>query len=191
MRVTIPRTGFATITLLLSLTGILSFLLAGSLRAEDKTGVAVEAPTLKESSLEVRGDVTSPRHMDAAELGKLPRIETRTPDSHNPGKDIVYSGTPLIEVLKAGGLQLDSGEPGFRETVAITVLVTGSDGYRAVFALAELSPDFTDHVILLADTKDGQPLPAHEGPFRIVVPGEKRPARWVRQVTAVEVRKIQ
>jgi hypothetical protein len=47
----------------------------------------------------------------------------------------------------------------------------------------------TDHVILLADTKDGQPLPPREGPFRIVVPGEKRPARWVRQVTALEVRK--
>jgi DMSO/TMAO reductase YedYZ molybdopterin-dependent catalytic subunit len=189
MRVTILRTGFATITLLLSLTGMLSFLLAGSARAEDKTGVAVEAPTLTESSLEVRGDVTSPRRMDAAELGKLPRVEAHTPDSHNPGKEIVYSGTPLIEVLKAGGLRLDSGEPGFRETVAITVLVTGSDGYRAVFALAELSPDFADHVILLADIKDGQPLPPREGPFRIVVPGEKRPARWVRQVTAVEVRK--
>jgi DMSO/TMAO reductase YedYZ molybdopterin-dependent catalytic subunit len=189
MRATILRTGFATCTLLLSLTGMLSFPLVGSASADDKTGVAVEAPTQTESSLEVRGDVTNPRHIDAAELRKLPRAETRTPDPHNPGKEIVYSGTPLIEVLKAGGLRLDSGEAGFRETVTITVLVDGSDGYRAVFALAELSPDFTDHVILLADTKDGQPLPPREGPFRIVVPGEKRPARWVRQVTAVGVRK--
>jgi hypothetical protein len=41
----------------------------------------------------------------------------------------------------------------------------------------------------LADTKDGQPLPPREGPFRIIVPGEKRPARWVRQVSAVTVHK--
>jgi DMSO/TMAO reductase YedYZ molybdopterin-dependent catalytic subunit len=189
MRKTILRTGFATCTLLLSLIGMLGFPCAGSARADDKTGVAVEAPTQIESSLEVRGDVTNPRRIDAAELRKLPRAETRTPDPHNPGKEIVYSGTPLIEVLKAGGLRLDSGENGFRETVTIAVLVDGSDGYRAVFALAELSPDFTDHVILLADTKDGQPLPPREGPFRIVVPGEKRPARWVRQVTVVEARK--
>jgi hypothetical protein len=27
---------------------------------------------------------------------------------------------------------------------------------------------------------DSQPLPPREGPFRIVVPGEKRPASWVR-----------
>jgi hypothetical protein len=47
----------------------------------------------------------------------------------------------------------------------------------------------TDRVVLLADTKDGQPLPTREGPFRIIVPDEKRPARWVRQVRAVTVRK--
>ena len=68
-------------------------------------------------------------------------------------------------------------------------MIEATDGYRAVFALAELDSDLTDRVILLADTKDGQPLPASEGSFRIIVPGEKRPARWVRQVRAVTVRK--
>jgi DMSO/TMAO reductase YedYZ molybdopterin-dependent catalytic subunit len=189
MRVTILRSGFAICSLLLSLVGMLSFPLAGGARAEDKIGVAVAAPAQTESSLEVRGNVSNPHRIDAAELRRLPRVETRTPDSHNPDKEIVYSGTPLIEVLKASGLRLESDEAGFRETVAMTVLVDGADGYRVVFALAELSPDFTDHVILLADTKDGQPLPPREGPFRLVVPGEKRPARWVRQVAMVEVRK--
>ena len=58
-----------------------------------------------------------------------------------------------------------------------------------MFALAELDLELTDRVILLADTKDGQPLPPNEGSFRIIVPGEKRPARWVREVRAVTVRK--
>jgi len=58
-----------------------------------------------------------------------------------------------------------------------------------VFALAELDSELTDRVILLTDTKDGQPLPPNEGSFRVIVPGEKRPARWVRQVRAVTVRK--
>ena len=81
-----------------------------------------------------------------------------------------------MEVLKAGGLLLDSGMAGIRETVRMTVLVEATDGYRAVFSLAELDPELTDRVILLADTKDSQPLPPREGPFRIIVPGEKRPA---------------
>jgi hypothetical protein len=41
----------------------------------------------------------------------------------------------------------------------MSVVVEGIDGYRAVCALAELDPELTDRVILLADTKDGQPLP--------------------------------
>ena len=59
--------------------------------------------------------------------------------------------------------------------------------HRAVFALAEFDPDFTDRVILLADRRDGHPLSSKEGPFRIVVPGEKRHARWVREVIALDV----
>ena len=55
--------------------------------------------------------------------------------------------------------------------------------------MAELDPELTDRAILLADIKNGQPLPPDEGPFRIVVPGEKRPVRWVRQVRSLTVRK--
>ena len=32
-----------------------------------------------------------------------------------------------------------------------------SDGYRAVFALPELDPAFTDAIVLLADRRDGPP----------------------------------
>ena len=115
--------------------------------------------------------------------------EVRTTDPHDPSKEIVYSGTPLVETLKAGGLLLDSGMGGLRETVKKTVIVEATDGYRAVFSLAELDPELTDRIILLADTKDGQLLPLREGPLRVIVPGEKRPARWVRQVKALTVRK--
>ena len=69
-----------------------------------------------------------------------------------------------------------------REAVAGYVVVDAADGYQAVFAMAELDPALTDRVILLADRKGGQPLGAFEGPLRVIVPGEKRPARWVRQV---------
>jgi hypothetical protein len=70
----------------------------------------------------------------------------------------------LVEVLKAGGLLLDSDMAAIRETVTMTVLVEATDGYRAVFSLAELDPELIDRVVLLADTKDGQPLPPREGP---------------------------
>jgi hypothetical protein len=47
--------------------------------------------------------------------------------------------------------------------------------------------------MVLAFLKDGKPLDANsdanskEGPYRIVIPDEKRMARWVRQVTMLKI----
>jgi DMSO/TMAO reductase YedYZ molybdopterin-dependent catalytic subunit len=139
--------------------------------------------------LDLRGDLPNPRPIDASELNKLPRVQTRTTDRRDPSREIIYSGTPLEEVLKAGGLMRDSGMAYSREIMTTTVLVEAADGYQAAFSLAELRPELTDRVILLADTKDSQPLGPREGPFRIIVCGEKPSARWVCQVKAMTVRR--
>jgi len=67
------------------------------------------------------------------------------------------------------------------------VLVQAADGYRAVFALPELDPEFARTVVLLAYEANGKPLAAGEGPYRVVVPADRKHARWVREVTAVKV----
>jgi DMSO/TMAO reductase YedYZ molybdopterin-dependent catalytic subunit len=189
MNVTTWSNRFACYALLSILAGMLCLWSIDGAWAQDKSGDADGANARAEDHLDLRGDVPDPRRIDLADLHKLPRTEIRTTDPHDPSKEIIYSGTPLVELLKAGGLQLDSDTAHFREMVAITVLIEAADGYRAAFASAELDPELTDRIILLADTKDGQPLPPGEGPFRVIVPGEKRPARWVRQVKVVTVRK--
>ncbi len=67
------------------------------------------------------------------------------------------------------------------------LLVEATDGYKVVFALTEVDPAFASREIILADKRDGKPLDTKEGPFRVVVPGEKRPVRWVRQVTTFKI----
>jgi hypothetical protein len=62
-----------------------------------------------EKLMDLRGDQENPRRIGASELQKLPRAEVWTTDPLCSGKEIVYSGTPFAEVLKAGGLPLDSG----------------------------------------------------------------------------------
>ena len=142
---------------------------------------------MSKNSLDLRGDQENPRRISASELHKLPRAEVWTTDPLYSGKDIVYSGTPFVEILKAGELSLSPGMAGIREIVTMTVFIEAADGHRAVFSLAELCPDFLDRVTLLADTKDKQPLPPGEGPFRIIAPSEKLRGRWVCQVKAVTV----
>jgi hypothetical protein len=41
--------------------------------------------------------------------------------------------------------------------------------------------------VIVADTLDGKPL-AENGAFLLVAAGEKRPARWVRNLAAIHVR---
>lgn len=60
--------------------------------------------------------------------------------------------------------------------------------YRVVFSLAELAPDLTGRVVLLADARDGKPLASDEGPLRLVLPDDARPTRWIRQITSLAVR---
>ena len=71
--------------------------------------------------------------------------------------------------------------------VGAVVLVEAADGYRAAFALAELDPSIGGKQVLLADTMDGKPLPAETGTWRLVVPTDNRPARWVWSIVRIEV----
>lgn len=101
------------------------------------------------------------------------------------GAEATFEGTPLLEILRLAGVKL--GEQLRGKEMMTYVLVKAADDYQVVFALPELDPGFTDRVIFLADHRDGKPLSLEEGPLRIIVPGEKRQARWVRQVTTLTV----
>ena len=189
MKMTIRWNCLCSWTMFLSLAGGLCLQAIDNGWAQDKTSETAVASPQSGNLLDLRGDLPNPRQIDASELHKLPWANASTSDPRQPGKEMVYSGTPLLEALKAGGLVFDSGMAGLRDAVKMTVIVEAADGYKAAFSMAELDPELTDRAILLADIRDGQPLPLGEGPFRIIVPGEKRPARWVRQVKSLTVRK--
>jgi hypothetical protein len=116
------------------------------------------------------------------EWAKLPRrkVEIKGKD----GEPATYEGVALTEVLRFAGVSFDKHP---RDRAASYVLVEAGDGYRAVLALAEVDPKVSDRMVLLADRLDGKPLPGGAGPYRLIVPGDKVPSRWVKQVVRVGV----
>ena len=96
-----------------------------------------------------------------------------------------FSGVSLADVLPLIGAPVGDSLRG--PALASYVLVEAADGYRVTFTLAEFNAGFTDRRILLVDRKDGAALAAKDGPFQLIVPDEKRPARWVRQVQRISV----
>jgi DMSO/TMAO reductase YedYZ molybdopterin-dependent catalytic subunit len=135
--------------------------------------------------LSVGGSAPRPLKLTDQEFSRLPRRTVSEKD--RDGKVAEFEGVPLFELLKAAGVEFGPGHGG--PALVSYLVVEAADGYRAIFALPELDPALTDRVILVADRRQGKPLGANEGPLRIIVPGEKRHSRWVRQVIAIRVGK--
>lgn len=121
------------------------------------------------------------------DLDALPHVQV-TASEHSSGP-VNFEGVTLKSVLERAGVAFGESMKGKRLTNCL--LVEAADGYRAVIALPELDPAFTDKQILLALLRDGKPLGEKEGPYRIVIPDEKRMARWVRQVTTLKIVDVQ
>jgi len=71
--------------------------------------------------------------------------------------------------------------------MADVVEVGAADGYRVALALAETDPVMRGDKVFLADRCNGGPMTAPEGPFRLIVLGDGRPARSARQVTSIAI----
>src|SRR5580700_2269338 len=117
-----------------------------------------------------------------SDVESLPHVKVTT---HGSETSATFEGVALRAVLEKAGVEFGHSMRGKR--LASCLLVEAADGYRAVFALPELDPDFTDKEVVLAYLQDGKPLDEKAGPYRIVIPEEKRMARWVRQVTKLKI----
>ena len=119
----------------------------------------------------------------------LDTLERRTIVTEDRGLRVEFQGFALRDVLIEAGIPFGEALKG--PALARVIIASAPDGYRVAYAVAELDAAFTDQVVLLADRRDGRPLLPDTGPLQIVVPDDKRPARWIRQVNKIEVRQLQ
>lgn len=159
--------------LVLFITFLVIFFSAGELKAQ-KT----ESPILK-----ITGEVDHAIQFSLPELQKMDRVALDRND--RDGKVHHYSGVLLSNLLNKAGASM--GEALRGENLRKYAMVKAYDGYQVIFTLTELDPEFSDEKIILADQMDGKPLPPADGPFRIIVEKDKKPARCIKQVLSIEV----
>lgn len=150
-----------------------------------RLGASQIPSTGKRESIALIGPAGQQRAIGLNELRSLPNFEVDVSSHNVHGR---YSGVPLGTLLRLVGRPAGDSLRGTE--LAQVVLVEASDGYRVVFAPAELDSGFTDKSVLVAYEKNGAPLDSAEGPFRVIAAGEKRPARWVRGVVRVQLRSM-
>ncbi|HXM98657.1 MAG TPA: molybdopterin-dependent oxidoreductase [Candidatus Dormibacteraeota bacterium] len=134
--------------------------------------------------LKIDGKVSTPLTLTVADLKNLPRKTLSVVNPHTK-KAETYEGVLLQDLLRKAGAP--HGEQLRGPLMATYVLMEADDGYRVVFSLAELDPDFLDSDVLVADTMDSAPIGPNQGPFKLVAPHDKRPARWVRMLKSITV----
>ncbi|MGH7552778.1 MAG: molybdopterin-dependent oxidoreductase [Longimicrobiales bacterium] len=148
-------------------------------QAQERAVCAVARP----GAVVVYGEVEQQLVVSANDLAGM--TQASIPGEPHGGTPGTYTGPALGEILSRAGVRMGADLRG--AALARYVVVEAADGYRAVFALAELDPLFRSAVPILAHRKDGQPLDGDAGPFQVIVPGEQRHARWVRQVVCLRL----
>ena len=116
-----------------------------------------------------------------ARLAALPH-KTVTVHNEHTKADETYSGVQLIDLLTPLGVTDKPRGKDFR----LYVVAAGSDGYEVVYSIGEITPDVSNATVIVADTENGKAI-ADDGPLKLVATGEKRPARWVRNLVAIRV----
>jgi hypothetical protein len=146
----------------------------------------LQAASACAQQLAIQDETGKQTSLARADIEALPHIKITT---SVPGTAATFEGVTIKSVLEKAGVGFGATMKGKR--MASYLLVEAADGYRVVIALPELDPGFTDKQVVLAFLKDGKPLDDKEGPYRIVIPDEKRMARWVRQVTTLKIEDAQ
>ncbi len=124
--------------------------------------------------------------LTAADIAKLPHAHVML---DHMGVTTDFSGPLLSELLRDVGAPMGVRLHG--SGVNDVVFVTAADKYRVVLSLGEVDPSFHKGAkVILADLADGKPLPLKEGPYRLVVDGDLKPARSAYSVVAIELKHL-
>ncbi|WP_310542360.1 molybdopterin-dependent oxidoreductase [Phenylobacterium sp.] len=143
--------------------------------------LAVAPVTAFAQSLTVVDPGGKTKVLTPADLADLPRAEVKSGAR-------TYDGPVLTYVLRAGGLPVGPRLHG--DPLRAYVVMTGKDGFQAVYSLAELDKDFHDDLVILADHVDGKPLPDKEAPWRVASSGDKKGWRSVFGLARIEARLV-
>ena len=166
-----------------------------ALEVSDLNGILLQAAssdsaplTSKVSStLTVKGPTLAPLVLEPSDLKAYRHVTIKVHNDHT-NADESYSGVALADLLAKQGAPLGKDLHG--QALANYVVATGSDGYKALLSLAEIDAAFHSGQVIVADQLDAKPL-EKDGPYKLIVSEDKRPARWVRNLVLIEIKEAQ
>jgi hypothetical protein len=133
-------------------------------------------------TLTLKGSDGMEKRLSVQDLAAMPHVNINYAIH---GKAGAYAGVPVSALTALVGAP--QGEALRGRAVADVLVVTAADGYRVSLSLAETDPAMRADPVIVADQVDGHPLGAGDGPFRLIVAGDKRPARCARDIQTLQL----
>lgn len=172
----------------------MTFLIRAALAALLACGMAhahdTPAPAQPDTRVAITGAVQQPLSLGADDLRRFPAdqiVALTLPGRQAGTPPSVLKGVRLRAVLEQARLVIAD-----HNTVKKLAVIAGaSDGYRVVFSWSELFNATLGDAVLVVFERDGQPLPAAEGPLALISGQDLRTGpRHVKWLRSVEVRQI-
>jgi DMSO/TMAO reductase YedYZ molybdopterin-dependent catalytic subunit len=144
------------------------------------------AADLPSQALDIKGNVATQKTYAPADLQALPQqdVELAAPDG---GAQRVYRGVRLRDLI-AAAKPIETGRFDLRQSI---VVARATDGYLAIFSWVELFDSPIGDGVIVAWSRDGQPLGDGEGSFALVSARDTRSGpRHVRWLRSIELRRV-
>jgi hypothetical protein len=147
--------------------------------------MAPAKPKVRSTTLTITlGDKTFT--LTPAELAAMPQETATVTNGHSKATE-TYIGVPIAAVLEKLGLPFEKAN---EHTLLKTYLVAeGTDGYRVLVSAYETLAPIRSASAIVALTQDGKPLAA-DGAFKIIIPGDTRPQRWVQNLKSLTFKTV-
>ena len=133
-------------------------------------------------TLTVDGKATT---FSVADLKAMPQKTVKVHNAHT-NADETYSGVALGDLLAKAGFVADKTTQ--RKMLRSFLQVEGTDKYWVVYSLTEVEgSEHLGDVIVATSMNDGKDLGA-DGQLKLVSTEDKKPQRWVRNLTAITLK---
>ena len=119
-----------------------------------------------------------------AELKAMPQKTVKVHNEHTKA-DETYSGVPLGDLLAKAGFVADKTTQ--RKMLRSFLRVEGTDRYWVLYSLTEVEGSEHEGDVIVATSMDGKGLGA-DGELKLIATADKKPERWVRNLTAITLK---
>ena len=122
--------------------------------------------------------------LSVADLAAMPQ-KTVTVHNEHTKADETYTGVLLGDLLAKYGFPVDKTT--HRKMLRSYLVAEGTDKYWVLYSVTEIEGSEHNGDVIVATSMGGKPL-EEDGQLKLVDTGDKKPQRWVRNLSAITVK---